>query len=297
MGILYAAGSSLESVLQEQWREVFYCDALDDSLLMIRAQKRTSERSGNTRQNDRIVTNGSLLFVADGQAVIVLSQGKVIDVCTDPGAHRFEDKDRPGGVAGFFRSVGERIAFGGGDVQPVTHAVYYVNTRECMGNRFETPAPVPLALGDANIGLSIDASVQCGGTYSFRIVDPAVFYRAVTGNFPGTYERKRIVSQLETLLLTALQTGLGEQVQVGLRLSLLPAMAMLLSEAIRQKWSELTESKYGIQIVSLAIDSMHVLDAAKIAELQAHAVLQDPNAAKAHLAGATADAMQTAAKQ
>lgn len=296
MGVLRAIGGSLDSVLQEQWKEVFCCDALDEETMLLRAKKRVSERSGNTRADDRVVTNGSLLIVADGQAVIVLSQGKIVDVCTEPGAHVFTDPTHPGGLRGFFRDVGERIAFGGGDVQPLTHRVYYINTKECPGNRFQTPGPIPLHLGDERLSLGMDVSVQCAGTYAFRITDPVAFYRAITGNMEGTYPKSRLLAPLESLLLTALQTDLSAQVRGGLRPSLLPTFAGAISDFVRARFTALTEEKYGIQIVSLAIDTLEVRDLARISELQAHAALQDPEQRTAHLAGAAADAMQTAAK-
>ena len=295
MGILSAVGASLKNVLQEQWREVFFCDALDENTLLVRARKQVSARSGNTQQDDRIVSDGSVLFVADGQAVLVLSQGKVVDVCTAPGKHIFHDPTHPGGIAGFFRDVSDRIAFGG-DVQPRTHRVYYVNTKECPGNRFQTPAPIPLNLGDARLALDLDASVSCDGVYSFRITDPAVFYKAVSGNIEGAYTRIRLLSTLDSLLLTALQYELIAQVRGGIRPSALPECAVALAEAVRDRLTALTEPQYGIAIVSLAFGSLQVCDAAMIAALQAHATLQDPEMRTAHLAGAAADAMQSAAE-
>ncbi len=295
MGIIRATLDAAHSVLQEQWKEAFYCDALNETVLISRGRKRTGPRSANTRQDDRIITNGSLLSVADGQGVVVVSQGKVIDVCTEPGPHIFADENHPGGVKGYFRDVWQRIGFGGGDVQPITHAVYYVNMKESVGNRFITPAPVPVALGDASLGVSIDASVLCDGVYSYRITEPATFYRAAH-SVVGSITRDRLNRQIESELLGALQAALTTLVTEGMRPSDLPEAAPQLAERVQTALTAKILPRFGIEIASVGISSLYVLDAAMIAELQAHAVLKDPEMAMAHLAGATAAAMQSAAQ-
>ena len=295
MGIIRATLDAAHSVLQEQWKEAFFCDALDENVLMARGRKRISQSSANSRADDRVITNGSLLSVADGQAAVVVSMGKVIDVCTEPGPHIFVDESHPGGVKGYFRDVWQRIGFGGGDVQPITHAVYYVNMKESVGNRFITPAPVPVALGDASLGLSIDASVLCDGVYSYRITDPATFYRAAH-SVVGSITRDSLNRQIESELLGALQAALTALVAEGMRPSDLPAATPRLAESIQSALTARTLPRFGIEIVSVGISSLYVLDAHRIAELQAHAVLKDPEMAMAHLAGATAAAMQSAAQ-
>ncbi len=295
MGIIRATLDAAHSVLQEQWKEAFFCDALDENVLMARGRKRISQSSANSRADDRVITNGSLLSVADGQAAVVVSMGKVIDVCTEPGPHIFVDENHPGGVKGYFRDVWSRIGFGGGDVQPITHAVYYINTKESVGNRFITPAPVPVALGDPALKLSLDASVLCQGVYSYRVADPAVFYRAVT-HLAGIYTRDRLHKQLEAELLAALQAALTALVKEGARPSDLPSLTPQLSERLQAEGDARFLPRFGLALVSVGISSLYVLDAKRIAELQAHAVLKDPAMAMAHLAGATAAAMQSAAQ-
>ncbi len=295
MGIIKATLSAAKNVLEEQWREYFVCDALGDSVLLLRGHKRVGARSANTRMDDGVITNGSLLSVADGQAVIVVSQGKVMDVCMEPGTHVFMDPNHPGGVDGYIKDVWKRVGFGGGDVQPVQHRVYYVNTKEMTGNRFETPAPVPVRAKDAAIGLDMDASVLCRGVYSYRVTDPERLYRALTGNIGDVYLRNRLNGQLQALLLTALQTALFDLTEEGIRPSQLPGRVPALREALKARFTDLTQAQYGITIVSVAIEALYVVDAAMIQELQAHAVLKDPNMAMAYLAGAAAGAMQAAA--
>ena len=296
MGIIKAAAGAAKSVLKEQWKEYFSCDALGDDVLLKRGYKRTGRRSANKRRDDEVITNGSLLAVHDGQAVIVVSQGKVIDVCSEPGEHVFIDENHPRGAGGYFQDVITRIGFGGGDIQPLTHRVYFINTLEQTGNAFITPAPIPLRTGDSRIGISADLSLICSGTYSYRITEPAVFYRAVAGNAEYIYTGRRLRKLIDSLLLTCLQTIVSQWYgEASPRPSSIPEILPGLSGKLRETLTEETSRKYGIGIVSVAFDAFYLADAEMIQELQAHAVLKDPQMAIAYLAGATASAMQTAA--
>ena len=296
MGIIKAAAGAAKSVLAEQWKEYFSCNALGDDVLLKRGYKRIGKNSANSRTDDGIITNGSLIAVHDGQAVIVVSQGKVIDVCAEPGEHVFIDEKHPGGVGGYFKDVLTRISFGGGNIQPLTHRVFYINILEQTGNRFVTPAPIPFRAGDSRIGIKADLSLICGGVYSYRIAEPSVFYRAVAGNAETIYTGRRIRKQIDSLLLTCLQTLVSEWYgEKAPRPSSIPEILPELSEMLRETLTQETASRYGIEIVSVAFDAFYLADAGLIQELQAHAVLKDPDLAIAYLAGKTADAMQTAA--
>ena len=296
MGIIKAAAGAAKSVLAEQWKEYFSCNALGDDVLLKRGYKYTGGRSANTRKDDGVITNGSLIAIHDGQAVIVVSQGKIIDECREPGEHVFIDENHPGGVEGYFKDVLSRISFGGGDIQPITQRVYYINLLEQTGNRFVTPAPIPLRAGDSRIGISADLSLICSGTYSYRITEPSVFYRAVAGNAEYVYTGRRIRKQIDSLLLTCLQTIVsGWYGYESPRPSSIPGILPDLREVLREALTKDTEARYGIAIVSVAFDAFYLADAGLIQELQTHAVLKDPEMAIAYLAEKTADAVQTAA--
>lgn len=295
MGIVRAAASAAKYVLEEQWKEFFCCDALSSETMILRAEKRTGARSANSRRDDNVISNGSLLIVSDGQAVIVVSQGRVIDICTEPGEHFFVDPDRPGGAEGYIKDVWQRVGFGGGDIQPVTHRVYYVNMKECTGNHFQTPEPIPVRSGDSNLGLSIDLSVLCKGIYSYRVCDPGQLYRAAAGNIKEGFSRRRLNGQVHSLLLTQLQASLAELTAEGTRPSDLPGKIPVLRDLLKNRLTEQTQARYGIEIISIGIAALYILDTSMVQQLQAHAVLQDPEAAMAYLAGAAADAMLAAA--
>ena len=45
MGLIKAALGAAGGVMADQWKEYFYCDALEDDVLVMKGQKRTSKRS------------------------------------------------------------------------------------------------------------------------------------------------------------------------------------------------------------------------------------------------------------
>lgn len=276
MGILRAVTGSIESVLREQWREVFSCDALPEDVLLIRAKKRVSARSANNDPNDQIVTNGSLLFVAEGQCLIVTSQGKVVTCCQKSGPYVFVDPTHPGGVKGFARDVWQRVGFGGAPVQPITHRVYYLNMKESFGNRFCTPSPIPYAARDDRIGLDITVGLRLRGTYSYRVADPEKLYRSIIAGGNGDFTRRRLNGQLESELLFALQVALSKAAQSEMRLYRLSEQMPVLSESVRERLKEPLFARWGIEIISLTFDPPEIPDAAEAKMLQYSAVLKDP---------------------
>ncbi len=294
MGIFRAITTSAGSVLKEQWKEAFFCDALPKEILMVRGHKRVSERSANDRADDEVITNGSLIVVADGQAVVVVSRGKVAGVCKEPGEHEFRDPAHPGGVGGFFRDVLERVSFGGGDVQPFPHRLYYINTKECSGNRFETPAPVLLRVRDDNMDADFDLSVSMAGVYSYRVEDPAALYRAI-GNVAERYERRELSPQLDAEILSALSTAVGTLFQNGVRPHELPKHTHDLAEATASAVRESFLRRFGLGAVSIAFDTLAIHEIWMLKNAQRAAILRDPDMAAAALVDATAQALTSAA--
>ena len=85
MGLIQAALGSVGSILADQWKEYFYCEALPENVLVVKGKKKVSGRSSNTHGDDNIISNGSVIAVADGQCMIIVEQGKVVDLCAEPG--------------------------------------------------------------------------------------------------------------------------------------------------------------------------------------------------------------------
>ena len=303
MGLIRAGLSAVNGTLADQWKEFFYCDSIDNDVLAVRGQKRTSRHSSNTKGNDNIITSGSGIAVADGQCMMIVEQGKIVDICAEPGEYTYDASTEPSIFSGnlgdailnTFRTIGKRFTYGGDTGKD--QRVYYFNTKELVDNKFGTPNPIPFRVVDQNIGLDIDVSVRCSGVYSYRIADPLLFYTNVCGNFEQQYDRDQLTSQLKTEFISALQPAFASISQQGIRPSALPAHAMELcdamNQALTQKWSQIR----GLVIVSVAMNPITLPeeDAQMIKEAQRMAILRNPSMAAATLAGAQADALKTAA--
>lgn len=304
MGLIKAGLGALGGTLADQWKEFFYCDALDKDVLCVKGQKRTSSRSSNTKGNDNIISNGSVIAVADGQCMIIVEQGKIVEVCAEPGQFTYDTSTEPSIFSGklgtsikeTFKTIGKRFTFGGDTGKD--QRVYYFNIKELVDNKFGTPSPIPFRVVDRNINLDIDVSVRCSGIYSYKIVDPLLFYTNVCGNVEAEYKRDQIDSQLKTEFVSALQPAFAKISEMEVRPSALPAHAEELSdamnEALTKKWSELR----GLQVISIAMNPITLTeeDAELIKQAQRNAIMRDPTMAAATLVGAQADAMKAAAE-
>ena len=303
MGLIKAGAGALGSTLADQWKEFFYCDAIDKDTLVVKGVKRVSSRSSNTRGSDNIISNGSGIAVADGQCMIIVEQGKIVEVCAEPGQFTYDTSTEPSIFAGSlgqsildtFKLIGKRFTFGGDTGKD--QRVYYFNTKEIVDNKFGTANPIPFRVVDSNIGLDLDTSVRCNGVYSYKLTNPLLFYTNVCGNVEQDYSREEIDSQLKTEFISALQPAFAKLSDMGMRPNQIPAhaeeLSQLMNETLTRKWGEIR----GISVVSIAMNPITLPeeDAKAIKELQRSAVMRDPTMAAANLVGAQADAMRTAA--
>ena len=303
MGLIKAITGAAGGVLADQWKEYFYCEALDADTLVTKGKKRVSGRSSNTKGVENIISTGSVVAVADGQCMIIVEQGKVAELCAEPGEFVYDASTEPTIMAGdlgnsigeAFKNIGKRFTFGGD--APKDQRIYYINTKEIIGNKYGTPGPVPFRVVDQNIGLDVDISIRCFGEYSYRICNPILFYTNVCGNVTADYDRSQIDSQLKSELLTALQPAFAKISGMGIRYSALPGhtmeMADALNEVLSKKWKDLR----GVEIVSMGVSSVKASeeDEAMIKELQRSAVYRNANMAAAKMVDAQAEAMKAAA--
>lgn len=303
MGLIRAAKGAAGGVFGDQWKEYFYCESMSSDTLVSKSRKKTSRRSSNRHGSENVISNGSVIAVNDGQCMIIVEQGKVVDVCAEPGEYVYDSFTEPSlfcsnledGIVQVFDQIGKRFGFGG--ETPEDQRVYFINTKELTGNKYGTPGPVPFRVIDANLGLDIDISVRCFGEYSYRIANPILFYTNVCGNVESEFTREELDGQLRSELMTALQPAFARISAMGIRYSELPGHTMELSDALNQILSEKWEKLRGIRIVSLGVSSIKASeeDEAMLKELQKNAVFRNPAMAAAHMVGAQASAMQAAA--
>lgn len=303
MGLIKAGVGAVGSVMADQWKEFFYCDALDNNVLVTKGEKKIGNRSSNTKGSDNIITNGSGIVVADGQCMIIVDQGKVVEVCAESGEFTYDSSSEPSLFTGklgtsileTFKAIGKRFAYGGDTGKD--QRVYYFNIKEIMDNKFGTPNPIPFRVVDKKIFLDVDVSIRCSGIYSYTIADPLLFYTKVCGNVEREYTRDQIDATLKTEFISSLAGAFGNLSELEIRPNQLSQhndeICDAMNKALSVKWGELR----GLKVVSVALNpvSLPPEDAEMLKQAQFSARLQNPGLAAAHMVEAQAEAMKTAA--
>ncbi len=303
MGLIKAGLGAAGGVMADQWKELFYCEALEADVLVAKGKKKTSGRSSNTKGEENIISNGSGIAVNDGQCMIIVEQGKVVEVCAEPGEFVWNTSTEPSiftgglgeGIKNTFSMIGKRFTYGGDTGKD--QRVYYINTKEILGNKYGTANPIPFRVVDKNIGLDVDISIRCNGEYSYKIINPILFYTNVCGNVQDTYQREEIDSMLKTELLTAMQPAFSKISDLGIRYSSLPGHTMEISEALNEVLSKKWAENRGIVVASFGVNSVTAPkeDEDMIKDLQKTAVFRNGNMAGARLVDAQAEALKSAA--
>ena len=298
MGLIKAVTGSVIGTILDTWKDYFVCDSLDNDTLMVRGTKK-----GYGGSND-VITNGSGIVVNEGQCALVIEEGNILEVAAEPGSYTFDSSLSPsifdGGLEGLknsFKEAVERFTFGG-EVNK-SQRVYYVNTKEIMDNRFGTPTPIPFrVVFDKATGSEVEIAVRCNGEFTFRIVDPVIFYQRVAGNKAARFEKEDLISIMKSEMLDALNPTFGKLSDLGIRYSELPVHTTEIKEALREGLKTRWLENRGIVLDSITINSVTIpeADAEKIKNIQFAAVNKDPSMANATIVTATADALRDAAK-
>jgi len=304
MGLIKAGIGALGGVMADQWKEFFYCEALDMDTLVVKGSKRISGRSSNTKGSDNIISNGSGIAVADGQCMMIVEQGKVVEVCAEPGEYTYDTSTEPSIFAGSlgqsildtFKTIGKRFTYGGDTGKD--QRVYYFNTKEIMDNKFGTPSPIIFEVTNKRIGMSRTVNVRCNGVYSYTISNPLLFYTKVCGNVEQAFTRAEIDGQLKTEFVSALQPAFGALAELELRPAQLPAkvneLKQAMNDALRAEWVE----SRGITVEKIALNpiTLNDEDMKKIQQMEDAATMgSNPFMMAGRMTDATANAMEAAA--
>ena len=301
MGLIRAAAGAIGGTISDQWLEFFYQDSMPDTVLVTKGQKRVSGRGAN-RGNDNIISNGSGIAVADGQCMMIVEQGRIVEICAEPGQYTWDSSSEPSvfsgslgsSIADTFRTIGRRFAHGGETAKD--QRVYYFNIKELINNKFGTSTPIPFRVVDTNIGLDIDISLRCNGVFSYKMANPLLFYTNVSGNVEQDYTRDLLETQLRSEFINSLKPAFARMSAMGMRYSSIPGHTAELSQEINGALSEQWGNLRGLEVVSVAINSLSAPkeDEDMIKELQRKAVMRDPGMAGAALVSAQAEAMKAA---
>lgn len=304
MGLIQVAKEAIGSVLADQYAEYFYCDSLSDEILMVKGKRSTKNQN---KGNDEIISNGSIIAVNEGQCMIIVDQGGIVEFCATPGAFKYDASSEPSIFNGMFTgSLGKSVVdsfktmwtrgTGGGDLMR-DQRVYFFNIKEIKGNLYGTSNPIPFRIYDKNTGFDMDTVLRCNGEYSYKIVDPLLFYKNVAGNKSGEFKRSELTGMMKAELITALQPALSKISDMGVRPSGIPGhvdeLVNFLNAELSEKWIQIR----GIQVVSMTMNppSIPEEDRQVLNELQKTKAFTDPGMAAANLSLAQAEAMKMAA--
>ena len=303
MGLIRAGLNAAGGVLADQWKEFFTCDAMSEGVLALKGRKSGGRRSINNKGSDNIITSGSVILVADGQCMMIVDQGKIVEFAAEPGEYTYDASTSPSVFSGNFgdslgksiNEFGKRFTFGAEPSKD--QRIYYFNTKEITGNKYGTPSPIPFRVVDSNVGLDMDVRLRCFGVFSYRICDPVLFYKHVCGNISEPYTRSRLDEQLRSELLGALGMAFGRISEMGIRYSALQMHTMELADTLNDILSKKWRDKRGLEIVDIGISSMTPLDedVARVQQYQSATAFRTPQMAAQQLARSQDQSMRDAA--
>ncbi len=304
MGLLKAGAGAVGGVLADQWKEFFYCESLDADTLVAKGEKRTGKRSSNKKGEENIISNGSVISINEGQSMIIVESGKVVEFCAEPGEFVYDTSTEPSIFCGnlgenikkSFAQVGKRFTFGGDTGKD--QRVYYFNTKEITGNKFGTPSPVPFRVTiDESMNYKLSVDLRCNGVYSYKIVDPLMFYTNVSGNVEYSYDRSQLDEMLKGELLDALRPAFAQISAMKIMYSEIPAHTKEVTKALADELVAEWKERRGIELFTVSINGVSIPDdqRKKITEWEENVMTSNPNIAAARVVGSQADAMRTAA--
>lgn len=299
MGLIKAFAGSAVSYIGDLWEDYIYCDSMDENTLVMKGHARRSPGAGRNA-NDNVITEGSRIAVNAGQMLIIVENGRIIDFTAEQGGYEYRSKTSPTMFCGdfgdalkvSFREMSSRFAFGGQAAND--QRAYFVNTKEIVGNKFGFGS-VPFR--DREFDMTI--LLQGFGVYSFKIVDPIVFYTNVCGNVSEKYVRSSIDPQLKAEIQNAILPVLGDLAEDGVHYDRLSGKSDRIAALMRIRLADIWKKDRGIEIKNMAFSNILPDDDSveKIRQLQeSRAYSANKAMLGARVGAAQANAMESAAE-
>ncbi|MBQ8472376.1 MAG: SPFH domain-containing protein [Bacilli bacterium] len=283
MGLIKSAYKSISSTLHDQWEEYITCDSLDNNTLVV---KKTTENG--------VISNKSRIQVAPGQVALIFDSGKILDATAEEGIYTFDSSTSPslfaGDFGGMFKEMWERFKFNGATSKE--QAVFYVNTKEIIDNKFGSSSP--MAYPDPEYK---NIYIRYYGVYSFKITDPFAFVSNIAGNVSDKYTKDELMEQANAEFVSALDVSLQNCASEGVVFSSLPSKQLLIAkhmnEALDESWKQLR----GMEVVSVAIEKITPDDESRerIQKFDNASMYGRSEYATGRMVDATASAMENAA--
>ena len=293
MGLIKAAVESVGTTLHDQWKEYIKCDDLGQDVLM----KKVTTKNG-------IITKDSAIQVSPGQIAVIFESGQILDATAEDGIYTFDKSSSPSFFAGqfgdVFKEMWKRFVFNGAPSKE--QAVFYINAKEIMNNKFGSASPVTFQdwshmIPNEMTGTSdpLLLKIMCHGTYTFKITDPAVFMSQVAG-VSEEYRKDELVDQMRSDIIsvfTSVINALGSsenKIPVGELRNHDEDIKRLLSE----KEFDQNIKRRGISVVAFNIESAEP-DEKSNELLDRYQRASNSRFDSSNLTGAYAEAVKTAA--
>lgn len=293
MGLIKAAVGAVGSTLKDQWKEAIRCEDLGNDILMMKKTTPTG-----------VISNKSTIIVGPGQCAIIYDNGRVIDATAEEGFYTFDNSSSPSFFAGqfgaTFKEMWERFTYNGASSKQ--QAVFFFNTKEITQNKFGTPAPVPYqdwshAIPNQMTGqiTPLRVEVKCFGTYTFKIVNPAVFMNEIAGT-ADVYRKSQIIEQMRSEVIATFQNVLNELGNSNNKVPVLelPSQTDEIKQVMDEKVFDEPIRRRGLSIEVFAVESV-TLDAESEKKIDDYELSSNAMMQQGKLVGAYANAVQDAA--
>lgn len=299
MGLIKALTSSVSSVFGDQFKEYVSCPTMEGGVLVQRAVVNHGE--GNKNPSEGIITNGSIIMVPEGTAMMVVENGKILDFSAEAGTYTFTKGTEPSiftgslgqGIIDTIKKIGSRTTFGGQTAND--ERVYYVNLLAITGNKFGSPQPKKIT--DDKYGM---LEVTFFGEYSIKVENPVVLVE----NLIGTNAKDKVLYSdiLEDQFKSKFVEKLTQAITVVMRKYKIPFGDIgMYGTDISNEMNNLLEndivSKYGIKVSDVAIADINLTDESmkRVSKIDDASIFSDKNLQSGLMAGASAEALKNAA--
>ncbi len=283
MGLIKSAFTSINSTLHDQWEEYISCDSLDNNTLVV---KKTTENG--------IISNKSRIQVSPGQVALIFDSGRILDATAEEGIYTFDSSSSPslfaGDFGGMFKEMWQRFKFNGAPSKE--QAVFYVNTKEIIDNKFGSTSP--MAYPDPEYK---NIYIRYYGVYSFKITDPFAFVSNIAGTVKDTYTKEQLLEQANAEFTSALDVSLQSCASEGVVFSSLPSKQLLIAKHMNEALDETWKKLRGMEIVNVAIEKITPDDESRerIQKFDNASMYGKSEYAAGRMVDATATAMENAA--
>jgi membrane protease subunit (stomatin/prohibitin family) len=215
---LNALGGTVDSVI---WKEYFESGDMSNGVLMKRGEKIITGKGKNTKADDNLISSGSGIDVQEGQCMILVENGKIVEFCAEPGRYTYDASIQPSLYAGEnkgLKALGKEILsqWSAGGQRFSTQRVYFIN----MGELIYTP--IKWGCGDiafhhtqvykaTNSLLELDMTLRANGQCTVQVTDPVKFFKVIGAQKTGA-DNNALIRVTDDGIMSNLKSGVIDHI-------------------------------------------------------------------------------------